>query len=46
MLREAVEIVGGREDDLSGELRTGAMAETDKREKRKETEVEKDAIYS
>lgn len=46
MFREVVEIVGGREDDLLGELRIGVMVEIDKREKRKETEVEKDAIYS
>lgn len=43
MLREAAET---GEFDLPCELQMGAMAETDKREKRKEREVEKDAIYS
>lgn len=33
MPREAIAIVGGREGHLSGELRIGAKAETDKREK-------------
>lgn len=41
-----MEAIGIEEFDLSCELQIGAMAETDKREKRKETEVEKDMIYS